>query len=347
MTPDPGSVRAVIGIPLYGAGRHLEEAVSSLLGQTHEAVAYVFVDDAADDGSVRALIDRHRPPDRPVTYERNARHLGLVGNWRRTFEVAMAEHPQAEFFAWGSDHDVWDSDWLGRLVRALDSSPEAVLAYPRADRIEEDGRLSERPPHGFETRGVTDPRTRVRAVAGTKGAGNMVYGLFRVQALHRAGVFRRTLQPDRLLLAEVSLQGELHQVPEVLWQRRRTGAPSPARQRAALFPEGPPIWAYLPGWMTHAVVLPWAILAGGGGPPSVTSGERVAMARAGARGFIEWAARRRLRRSRWSFARALSRLYWSMRRRPRGAVVLTMLRKLFVRRRDWAADGAGGQRSSG
>ena len=42
----------------------------------------------------------------------------------------------------------------------------------------------------------------------------MVYGLGRVDAIRQAGVFRRVLVPDRLLLMELSLEGSFGRLPE-------------------------------------------------------------------------------------------------------------------------------------
>ena len=57
-----------------------------------------------------------------------------------------------------------------------------------------------------------------------------MYGLFRVDALQAAGILRNVLLPDRLLVAELSLQGEFAQVERVLWHRR--GAPRRSREGA-------------------------------------------------------------------------------------------------------------------
>jgi len=54
------------------------------------------------------------------------------------------------------------------------------------------------------------------------GSGDMVYGLIRMRALEAAGVFRPVLNPDRLLIAELSHQGEIRQVAEPLWWRRQS-----------------------------------------------------------------------------------------------------------------------------
>jgi hypothetical protein len=87
------------------------------------------------------------------------------------------------------------------------------------------------------------------------GAGDMVYGLFRIDALRRAGTFRAVLRPDRLLMAELTLQGQFKQVDQVLWFRRQTSS-SIDRQRKTLFLEGhEPRWFWLPPWLQHALLI--------------------------------------------------------------------------------------------
>jgi hypothetical protein len=82
----------------------------------------------------------------------------------------------------------------------------------------------------------------------------MVYGLFRIAPLARAG-FPAALNPDRLLLARLSLDGEFRQVPEVLWRRRYEHAVSPRRQRASLFAGPPPRSTRVPWPLAHFAVL--------------------------------------------------------------------------------------------
>jgi hypothetical protein len=89
-------------------------------------------------------------------------------------------------------------------------------------------------------------------------AGNMVYGLARIADVRACGVFRHVLVPDRLLIIELSLRGQFCQVPEVLWFRRFYGRIfSLDRQRTSFFPDGRPLYAYVPWWISHASVLSW------------------------------------------------------------------------------------------
>ncbi len=245
---EPGP-KIVLGLPLFGDHDHVRPAVESLLAQTHPQVFLVVCDDGR--GPREALGDLLEHPR--VAYRRNEHRLGLIGNWRRVFELARRLHPDAPYFAWASDHDLWEPGWAESLAGALERSPEAALAYPRVARI--DG--GPRPPGGAAaaSAGPADPLQRLRASYDRLAAGDMVYGLFRVTALERCGAFPRVIAPDRLLLAELSLQGTFVQVPEPLWRRRKDVRFSLARQRASLFGARAPRLAALPWWLQHAAVF--------------------------------------------------------------------------------------------
>lgn len=234
---------------MRNGGRHLATALDSLLVQTLP-VTIVALDDASTDGSPEILAsygDRMR-------HERSERRLGLVDAWRRVHELALEAAPDARYFAWASDHDVWEPRWAEALADALDAQPEAVLAHPLTEPIDEEGSHYKRRSQGFDTAGVRDPLERVRRTNRSTRPGDLVYGLYRVDALRRCGPFPRTLLPDRLLLGRLAVEGEVVHVPEPLWRRRyRRGVkPSLSRQRASLFGDRVPLAAYGPFWASHA-----------------------------------------------------------------------------------------------
>ena len=149
----------VIGLALYGRGEHLEEALEALLGQTRGDIAIVVTDDAADPAA-RDVLDRFH--DDRLVYRRNPERLGLVGNWRRAFEVARRMYPEAPYFAWGSDHDAWHPYWAERILATLEREPGGVLAYPRTFRMDERGSTLPSKNWTFTTAG---PRVPPRACA--------------------------------------------------------------------------------------------------------------------------------------------------------------------------------------
>ncbi len=54
----------------------------------------------------------------------------IVGQTFTDFALAHERHPEAEYFAWTSDHDLWHPCWLERLVETLDAHADVVLGYP-------------------------------------------------------------------------------------------------------------------------------------------------------------------------------------------------------------------------
>jgi glycosyltransferase involved in cell wall biosynthesis len=251
------SPRVGIGMTLCNRAVYLREAVESLLGQWFTEFSLVLVDDGSTDETER-LARAFELRDRRVRYVRFDARRGMVAAWQEAFQQASGDG--APYFAWASDHDRWHPRWLDTLVATLDAHPEAVLAYPLTQRIDPAGAPLSKPARQFDTAGVRDVEERWRRFnrSDTVAAGDMVYGLMRTAAVRESGIFRPVLCPDRLLLAELTLRGEIRQVPEVLWYRRQFAAGSVQRQRATLFaPGAPPPSALTPPWYMHAQSL-WA-----------------------------------------------------------------------------------------
>ena len=264
-----------IGMTLHNRAPWLREAVDSLLAQSYGDFSLVLVDDGSTDDT-ETIARSYENGDRRVKYMRLPERRGMVSAWRTAFEQASAHG--GRFFAWASDHDKWHPQWLETLMQALESSPSVVLAYPLTQRIDPLGKPLSKPARQFETFGVTDRSARWALLNGSDAvaAGDMVYGLMRTDAVRDAGIFRAVLSPDRLLIAELTLQGEIRQVPELLWYRRQFSEGSVLRQRVTLFAPGTqPPSRLTPPWYMHARSL-WAVY-GGGAHPRVELSRRTAL----------------------------------------------------------------------
>ena len=271
--------RVIIGSPLFNHAGHFRESIEAILNQTFTDFALVLVDDGSTDAT-GDIAREYVAIDSRVSYQRNAVRLGLIDNSRKAFALARRRHPEAEYFAWTSDHDLCHPCWLQRLVEALDATPRSVLAYPMNRRIGPSGEVLKRKPWRFDTAGIDSKWTRLNVGIRHMRAGNMIYGLFRIGPLQRAGVYRRVVIPDRLLFGELSLYGEFTQVPQVLWFRRWNGRVfSLGRQRASFFPGRRPLYSYIPWWMGHAASLFWTFAIRGDGRPDVSraDGARAAL----------------------------------------------------------------------
>jgi glycosyltransferase involved in cell wall biosynthesis len=239
-------------MPLYNKTDMLREALDALKAQTFWDYRLVVLDDSTDPEPGR-IVAEYASEDARIMYRKNPVRKGMVGNWRACVDAA----DEAQYFAWVSDHDLVDARWLETLVGVLDAQQAAVLAYPITEHLQNDGKPREKKlVHMFSTRGLSDSERATAVCLQARGFGKMVYGLFRTEALRRAGVFRRLFHPDVMLLLELSQQGEFHQVEEKLWKRRRTAKFSVSRQRQTLFAQKP-WYAYLPWPVVNFCALLW------------------------------------------------------------------------------------------
>jgi glycosyltransferase involved in cell wall biosynthesis len=175
---------------LYNNVTHVREATDSILAQTFGDFALLMLDDGST-AEVETIARDYERRDSRVQYFRHQQRQGMVPTWKDVVEIARREFPGAEYFAWVSDHDRWDVQWLARMIGELDAHPDAVLAYPQTLRIDEDGALVDKEPRIFETSGIANPHERWRRFSWNGfGSGDMVYGLMRVRALEAAGIFR-------------------------------------------------------------------------------------------------------------------------------------------------------------
>jgi hypothetical protein len=316
-----------IGATLFNRAEYLPGALDSLLTQTYRNFRLVLVDDASSDRT-EAIAREYAARDPRIRYVRHAERQGMIASWRRAFDEATAE-TSVQYFAWASDHDWWDPRWLETLVTGMEADPKLVLSYPFTRRVDADGRLLDKPPRLFETRGLSSVDDRWSHVCREHVAsGDMVYGLMRATALRDAGIFRDVMCPDRLLIAELALRGEFRQVPEELWFRRQFEEASVARQRTSLFAGRVPSGRWLPPWLQHGRTL-WAVY--------VTRAADAAQRRAGARRVLQYSALYALKHHQKTttyrqFGAILRGLTWT-RKRVKHYVLLAVFHMLVSTRR--------------
>src|SRR5712692_8229246 len=130
-----------IGLPVYNGGAHLRRALDSLLGQDYAEIEIIVRDNESSDDTA-AIVREYAARDARVRSFRNASNLGAV----RNFELVLAD-AAGRYFMWAAHDDRWSSDYVGRLVQALDRHPGAVLETGRARFVD---------PAGLPSPGVVD-----------------------------------------------------------------------------------------------------------------------------------------------------------------------------------------------
>jgi glycosyltransferase involved in cell wall biosynthesis len=212
---DGARPRLTIGLPIYNGEQLLPQAIESLLTQEYDDFEVVISDNASVDGTPE-LCAAYAAQDPRIRYVRNERNLGSIPNFNKLVGLA-----RGEYFKWAAHDDWCEPSFVGRCVEVLDADPGVVLCHAKAIRVDEAGDTLVVDLDPLDARSP-DPAERFRQVLWSLKAIYPIYGVIRTEALRRTQLFRSHSGSDRILLAELSLLGQLYQIPELLLYERET-----------------------------------------------------------------------------------------------------------------------------
>lgn len=204
-----------IGMPVYNGEPYIGQALDSLLAQDYGDFTLLVADNASTDATAQIVAD-YRARDERVRYVRHARNIGGAGNW-----TWLAQQADSPLFKWASADDVCAPTMLSRCVDALDSHPDAVLAYARTVMTDEDGTPREVCRHSLHVVDP-DPAARLRQLTLALYHANALHGVIRTRPLQETSLIQPWLGSDVTTLSELVLRGSMIEVPELLFFRRRT-----------------------------------------------------------------------------------------------------------------------------
>lgn len=200
-----------VGLPVYNGSALLEEAITSLLGQTFGDFEIVICDNASTDETAD-ICSRFAARDPRVRYYRNKRNLGASPNFNRAFELA-----RGQYFKWAAHDDLLEPTYLERCLEPLREDAGVVLCH--SNTLVDDGtqRVPLRELRGLES---SDIRERFASVALQPHWCQDVFGVYRTAALRKTGLHRSYYGSDKILVAEMALLGRFVRVPEPLFINR-------------------------------------------------------------------------------------------------------------------------------
>jgi glycosyltransferase involved in cell wall biosynthesis len=123
-----------VAVPNYNYARHLPARLQAIFGQWAPVREILFLDDASTDDSLAVARDVAKDAGRDIRIIANDRNSGSVfRQWRRAAEAATGE------YLWIAEADD-DSDprFLTRLRAAMETQPEAVMAFADSVAIDPD-----------------------------------------------------------------------------------------------------------------------------------------------------------------------------------------------------------------
>ncbi|MHC4488047.1 MAG: glycosyltransferase family 2 protein [Planctomycetota bacterium] len=214
MTPEKRP-RVSIGLPVYNGEEFLGKAIESILAQTFQDFELIISDNASTDRT-EEISRAYAAQDKRIRYLRNKKNLGVAVNFNQTFHLSSSE-----FFKWAAHDDLHEPDFLSKCIQALDRDPSVALAYTRAFTIygEERGTKDWGAGEGL---GSDVPHKRFEeALAPLEDPLPLpLLGVIRADILGKTRLLQRYPPSDLALLAELTLRGRFHEVPEVLFLQR-------------------------------------------------------------------------------------------------------------------------------
>ncbi|WP_158548651.1 glycosyltransferase family 2 protein [Blastococcus sp. TF02A-26] len=121
-------------VPTYNGERFLKAALRSALSQSYREIEVIVGDDASTDGTAAVLASVAATDDR-VRVVRHETNVGGFANPIRLLELARGEY--VKFLL---HDDVLATDCVRDLVRGMQATPGATMAFSRRVVIGEDGR---------------------------------------------------------------------------------------------------------------------------------------------------------------------------------------------------------------
>ncbi len=111
-------------IPNYNHAPYLRERIDSVLGQDFEDFEVILLDDCSNDHS-REILERYRQHPKVSHIVFNDKNSGTTfAQWRKGLSLACGK------YVWIAESDDYaEKDFLSTLVDALETNPEAVLAF--------------------------------------------------------------------------------------------------------------------------------------------------------------------------------------------------------------------------
>ena len=228
-----GTPALTIGMPVFNGARFIRQAIESLLAQTFTDFELLISDNASTDATPEICAE-YAARDPRVRYVRQDRNLGLFPNTEFVMRAA-----RGRYFMLVGDDDVYQPEYVSRLIAELERRPEIGLCYSDFGYVREDGT----PVAGGTSVFLDASSSRARNLAAhllKRPVLPMIMGIFRTEVVRRSLPFV-SFGPmlggvDLVFMARALSQARAHSVRGVLFRYR-------IKDRASSFPsDWPATW---------------------------------------------------------------------------------------------------------
>jgi glycosyltransferase involved in cell wall biosynthesis len=204
-----------VGLPVYNGERFVAHALDSILAQTFTDFRLIISDNASTD-STEDICREYAANDSRVDFVRHDRNRGAAWNFNSV--VALCDSP---YFRWAAADDAFAPTCFERCSELMATATGRIaLCYPRTLVIDETGAVVGPYDDGLDLR-LPRPSARIGRIVRRMVQGNPIFGLVKTDVLRSTRGHGSFPGADWVLMLEIALAGEVWEVPERLFLRRR------------------------------------------------------------------------------------------------------------------------------
>ncbi|MCL6751980.1 glycosyltransferase [Nostoc sp. CCCryo 231-06] len=108
-------------IPTYNRPEYLKQAIASAVKQTYQNIEIIVSDNCSPENP-QALVASFG--DSRIRFWRHQQNVGMIANQQHGFKMA-----RGKYVASLHDDDIWNEDFLAKLVPPLEANSELILAF--------------------------------------------------------------------------------------------------------------------------------------------------------------------------------------------------------------------------
>ncbi|MBE9211561.1 glycosyltransferase family 2 protein [Plectonema cf. radiosum LEGE 06105] len=123
-------------VPVYNRSIYLKQAIQSALNQTYKNIEIIVSDDCSPE-SPQAIVESF--DDSRIIFRRNQENLGVASNIISAVKVA-----RGKYIASLNDDDIWNDNFLEKLVPQLDNNHDLVLGFCDHYIIDENSNIDDK-----------------------------------------------------------------------------------------------------------------------------------------------------------------------------------------------------------
>ncbi|MFN9601112.1 MAG: glycosyltransferase family 2 protein [Dolichospermum sp.] len=123
-------------IPTYNRPEYLKQAINSAVQQIYQNIEIIVCDNCSSENPESLIESFH---DSRIKFHRHPENIGMLANQLHAFKMA-----QGKYIASLHDDDMWNEDFLLKLVPPLEANSDLILAFCDQYIIDAQGQINQK-----------------------------------------------------------------------------------------------------------------------------------------------------------------------------------------------------------